>query len=415
MSIVPAQPAAPVKSAVAQASDAARAAIAAGQSLDTLPPPAGREAPGQQPPAPAAPALPGAPKPGEGQPAPKPAPPANETPEAKQAREAAEAAAAAAAAPAADPLRVEIPFGETDDETVVINAESPEMAEDLRELVEVAVTARGLAEENESLRTTVAQTEEMREYADADPIGFTLDMIGKDLNVAKNLVMFLLTQPSLYNSIKDELPKLSDPKEFKLLAGDARDARHTMTEQASERIETSRVVRQNLQDVQATVNAMLPETLTPQQRQVAYRDCLRDLKDFADSKELIVLPVHQIPTLLAQRLTALGIDPDEAAARATVSAARNGGAPRTPRTPRAFATPTPPARPAAPAPKRDGQAFVTSAAKKREAAAIPPAGAGSPSNNGGLQAPRDAAGKPLGIKETIAWHREQRKKGIRQW
>lgn len=425
--IVPNQPAAPVKSAVAEASDRARAAIASGQSLGDAAPAGGQAPPARVPPVPAGQVPPVAPKPGEGQPAPKPgeaAPPANETPEQKQAREAAAAAAAAAETPeakqareAAEALVVEIPMGETDDDTLVINAATPEMAENLREIVEIAVGAQALSEEVESLRGTVAQTEELREYADADPIGFTLDMIGTDLNRAKALTMYLLTQPSLYNAVKEDLAKLADPKEFKILAGDAREARHTMTEQASERIETSRVVRQNLQDVQATVNAMLPEDLTPAQRQVAYRDCLRDLKDFADSKELVVLPVHQIPAVLANRLAALGIDPEEATARATAAAARKGGSTPTPRFPRASAAPTrtPPARPAAPAPKKDGAAFVASAARKKDVAAIPNGGAGSPSNTGGLSAPRDAEGKPLGIKATLEWHRAQRAKGVRNW
>jgi hypothetical protein len=423
--IVPNQPAAPVKSAVAEASDRARADIAAGKTLGDAAPAGGQAPPARVPPVPAAGQQPPAPKPAEGQPA---VPPANETAEQKQAREAAAATAAAAAAAAETPeqkqareaaeaLVVEIPMGDSDEETLVINAATPEMAENLREIIEIATSAQALTEEVESLRTTAQQTEELREYADADPIGFTLDMLGKNLDTAKALTMYLLTQPSLYAAVKDDLAKLADPKEFKILAGDARDARHTMTEQANERIETSRVVRQNLQDVQATVNAMLPTDLTPAQRQVAYRDCLRDLKDYADSKELVVLPVHQIPAVLANRLSALGIDPEEATARATAAAARKGGSTPTPRFPRASAAPTrtPPARPAAPAPKKDGAAFVASAARKKDVAGIPNGGAGSPSNTGGLSAPRDAEGKPLGIKATLEWHRAQRAKGVRNW
>lgn len=408
-----AAPTGPAKSATTLASERARATIEAGQPIAATPPAApaappagGPAAPAAPAAAPAAPGTPAAPKAAEGQPAPKPGeqqPKAGEEP-------------APPAEGEENPLAVEIPLGDTDEETLVINAATPEMAQEIREIVEIAVEAKALSEENESLRTTVTQAEEMREYADADPIGFTLNMIGTDLNTAKALTMFLLTQPSLYAAVKDDLAKLADPMQFKVLASDARDTRYTMTEQANERIETSRVVRQNLQDVQATVNAMLPENLTPAQRQVAYRDCLRDLKDFADSKELVVLPVHQIPGLLAARLSALGIDPEEAAARATVAAARNGGPTRTPRLPRAAATPTPPARPAAvPAPKKDGSAFVASANKKREAAAIPPAGAGSPSNPGGLQAPRGPNGEKLGIKETLDWHRQRRAKGVRLW
>lgn len=415
---------APARSAVSEASDRARAAIAAGQPLGPAPTPAPGAAPaaGQAPPA--------------AQPAPVPAPapaaavpPAGETPEAKAAREAAAAAAAAPPAEetpeqiaereAAEALTIELPVGETDEDNILLKVDDPAVAEQIRGLVEQAVEGRAAIEEVESMRATVGQMEEMREYADADPVGFTLDMLGQNLQAAKALTLFLLTQPSLYNAVKADLPKLADPKEFRLLAADAREQRHTMTEQANDRIETSRAVRVNLSEVQHTVHAMLPEELTPVQRQQVFRDCLRDLKDYADSKDLIVLPVHQIPGLLAARLSALGVDPDAAAARAAVAVARKGGPtppsrallPQLPQSPAR----TTPRVPAVPATKKDGQAFVASAARKRDAGAIPTAGAGAPSTGSGLQVPRSADGKKLGINATIEWYRAQRAKGIRSW
>lgn len=417
----------PAPSAVQLASQRAREAIAtAGTAVATPPaaetpaPSAGHGAPAPVPPAPAA-----------GQPAPVPTPasgqqtpPATETPEEKAAREAAAAAAPATetdeerqAREASEALVVEIPIGETEDDHLVLTLDNAEHAEEVRRLVDMAIEGQEALEIVEQVRQTAAQHEELREYADADPIGFTLDMIGTDLERAKALTLFLLTQPSLYNAIKDDIAKLSDATQFRLVAADARETRHTMAEQANERIETSRVVRQNLQEIQNTVEAMLPQDLSPAQRQVAYRDCLRDLKEYADSKDLLVLPVHEIPTVLRHRLTALGLDPEAAAARAVVATARNGGPTSTPRLPRAAApvTRTPPARPVAPAAKKDGAAFVASAARRRDAAAIPGAGAGSPTNGGGVQAPRDKDGKPLGIKDTLAWHRAQRAKGVRLW
>lgn len=430
---------APVKSATEIASDEARARIAAGGSA--LPPgpgqprvapgnPAGGQfapstvkpivepgaaaAPAGGPAAPAAPVAPGAAA---------PLPPENETPEAKQAREAAEAAAAAgeetpeqiAAREAEEALTIALPFeAEGDEDAPTITADTPETAAMLAQLVEEATQGRESAIVLEHAQQQVTQINELREYASVDPIGFTVDMLGKDVEKAEHLALFLLTQPTMFERVKTKLQKLvTDPNEIRVMGSELRAKRAEMKDQATEQIQTSRAINENLRDVQATVASLFPSELTEAQRRVAFRDCLRDLQEYADQQGLVTLPIQNIPALLADRLSALGIDPEAAASRAAVAVARRGKTP----TARA-AIPAVPRRPAAPAApptgKRDGKTFVAGAVK-RKAAAMPGAGAGAPSSAAALFSVKKPDGSTMSTAEAVAAHRERLAKGIRSY
>lgn len=423
------------RSATEIASQEARARIAAGGSaLPPGPGPARNAANGQfveptvkpvvEPAAAVAPAA--------GQPAPvapaapaqgAAAPPANETPEAKLARETAEAAAAAAAETpeakaereAQEALTIELPFEvEEGQEPLAITADSPETAAALAELVAEAVSGREAAVVIENAQRQLQQHEEVREYAGVDPVGFTINMIGKDIEQAKHVLLFLATQPTLFEQVKADLQKLvTDPNHLKVLGADMRDKRATMRQAGEEQIATSRAVRQNLSDLQTTVAAMLPSDMPDAQRRIAFVDCMRDLQEFADSQNMMTLPVNQVPDALRNRLTALGVDLEEAAARAAVAAARRGGTKPSARA----AIPAAPRRPAAPAKPtapRNGAAFVAGSVKRKQAAA-PGAGAGAPSGAAPLELPRNADGTVMSSAQAVAWHRARVAKGQRSW
>lgn len=356
--------------------------------------------------APGSPNVPGAP--GATQ-----TPPENETPEAKTAREAAEAAAAAAAATGAvDPLRVELPFTlEGSDEPLSLTADSPETAAALQQVIEDAMSGRESAVLLEQASAQLRETEELREYAGVDPIGFTIDMLDRDVEKAELLTKFMLTQPSVFERLKPVLAKLvgaTGADEMRALRGDVADQRRTAETAATSALETNRAVRSNVDDIRNSVIAMLPADMSQAQKQIAFRDCIRDLKDYADSKNLLTLPVHQISSLLTDRLTALGIDPAEAASRAAVAAARRGGSTTTGRgaipAPAARRT-APPAKPVAAQP--NGATFVQSATRRASVAAIPSGGAGSPGGASPLAPPRKADGTAMSTAETIQWHRNR--------
>lgn len=427
------QTGAPVKSATEMASEAARASIAANGSA--IPPthpstqqprvgaghPAGGQfvqstvanvpepvAPAGGQPAPVAPvapangaAAPAPAKPAEGQPA---AEEVVETPEEIAAREAAEALTVA--------LPIEVEEGE---EPIAITADSPETAAALQELVDQAVSGREANVLLENAQAQVQQINELREYASIDPVGFATDMIGGDVEKAEHLVLFLATQPTLFERLKPKLQKLvTDANELRVLGADVRAKRHELREEATTHIQTQRAIDANLRDIQATVAAMLPSTMPEAARRVAFNDCLRDLQEYAESNRLVTLPVQYVPEALRARLTALGLDPEEAASRAAVAAARKGGSKPSAR----VAAPAAPRRPAAPAvaptTPRNGASFVAGAAK-RKATAMPGAGAGAPSGASPLELPRNADGSVMSSAQAVAWHRARLAKGQRAY
>lgn len=420
---------APVKSATEMASEAARASIAAnGTAIPPVAPPLARnaangqfvpptvrEVPGGQPAvAPPAGQAPAAPVPPTG--AAAPLPPENETPEAKQAREAAEAAAAPPADDD-DALTIALPIEvEEGQEPITITADSPETAAALQELVERAVTGRESSVLLESAQAQINQINELREYASIDPVGFATDMIGNDVEKAEHLVLFLATQPTLFERLKPKLQKLvTDANELRVVNADVRAKRHEFKEQATQHIQQQRAIDSNLRDIQQTVAAMLPSDMPEAARRVAFMDCLRDLQEYADSNQLMTLPVQYVPEALRARLSALGIDPEEAASRAAVASARRGGSKPSAR----VAAPAAPRRPAAPpavpsTTPRNGASFVAGAAK-RKAAAMPGAGAGAPSGGNALELPRNPDGSVMSGAQAVAWHRARLAKGQRSY
>lgn len=391
------------RSAVEQASQAARERLAAtGSAL----PPEG---------APAAPAAPAA-KPGEparasdGTFAPK-LPEEIERENAEKARLAAEAAARGEAPPpegeqVADEKIVEIPVA--DGEPLKIEFDDPAVAEQVREKFEIAAEAERIQTEAQRQLDDVLA---VREAVNVDPVGFVLNEIGRQPAAVEHLVMSLLTSPE-HKAILDKVAKIaSDPNELRIVAAEQKSARGEYREQAQNAIVEQRAVSQNLQDVKTVLTALVPRTMTPEAQRVAYADMARDLQLYAERHDLLTIPPQDIPLVLRNRLAALGIEPMDAAQKATeaMSRRRTGkGAPRgnvaRPAAKGAAAAP--------PAPSKNGSAFVASA-ESRKAAVIPAAGAGSPGGGSDLTPPRNPDGSPMSIEQTIAFHRGRLNKGVR--
>lgn len=427
----PPAPAGPVPSNVEQASAAARALIAqngtiltpeqprvaagtpaggqfaqpfvkeVGREIDPNSPDAnipknGAPPAGQQPPA-----APTPPVDGQQPPAPPVAPDPAETAEEIAAREAEEAAA----------LRVLLPGREGDEEYEFV-VDKPEAAERLRQLKNGYVRGNEVKAREAAAEQAVAEVEQVRVSMQVDPVGFVLDEIGSSPAALDHLALAILTQPETWKRLQPMLAKLvSDPLELRTVAAEQRAARAEYRDTAAARITEDRAVQANLREVQATCAAMLPTDLPPEQQKVIYQNMLRDLGAYAERHRLLTIPVHEIPVLVARQLTAIGVDPVEAAKRAAQvpagsARAPNGAPPRRP-----APTSAAPA-PSAPAAKPSGQQFKASA-ERRAAATIPSGGAGSPSSADGLTPPRNADGTPMSTEQTVAWHRARLARGIK--
>lgn len=420
--VVTPQTGAPVKPmGVAAASEAARQAIAARGTA--LPPDAGAPsapapAPGEQrqvpepgqprasdgtfgrplpadPNAPAAPADPNA-APTDGQAAPTDDEPADDA--------------------AARVVPIELPDGNALD----LDVGDPVVADVIRGHIETAREAEAIRTESERVIDEVAQ---IRESIAIDPVGFALRELAESPRGQEHLALSLVTQPELFERLKPTLEAmLADPAKLELARAQQQAARVQFAEQARHEVAEQRAVRENLRDVQQTCAAIArlivgPDGVADEARQTtAYNDMLRDLMAYAEKANVLTIEPDYIPAILARRLEALGLNPVEAAQRATEARGRRAPA----RPPRRTVSATPRVAPGQtgaplpPAPRRapNGEQFVEST-NRRSAVAIPSAGAGSPNVGPDIVPPTKADGSKMNVAETVAWHREQIAKGKR--
>lgn len=448
----PAAPVGPAKSAVEIATDAARARVQAGAPIvpasDPRPGDVVRE-PGQpRQPAPAAPPVAGQPAPAAvppvaGAPAPVVPPVAPvaaeevvETPEQKTAREAAEAVAAERQRRLDAGETLEIPADETPEQktareaaertVTLVGRNNEEFVLELpdgtpKEVVDVVRQYRNGFMRGEEVRQATEELSQRESSLSAKLDEFELDPVahlmaiaaeepsvrlkdGREINLLEHTVLALMTEPALFARLQPKIEAmLGDEKELRTVRAESEAARLALREEMREVAGQRKEVAENLRDVRATVMAIVPSTANEQQAQLIYRDCMRDLQEYAIRNKFRTIPPKDIPAILATRLTAHGINPVEAATRAAESASRRTTGPKRAAAPAAAAPGVPVARPAA-AP--GGQKFVASVQKKATVAAIPPGGAGSPGAQP-LTPPKNADGTPMSIEQRSQWHRDR--------
>jgi hypothetical protein len=304
--------------------------------------------------------------------------------------------------------RVTVKLG--DDEIDVEFAE-PEVAERMRELAATASQAEAIeAQSKKAIEEMLA----VREAFQVDPVGFMYGEIKDNPAAQDHLILSLLTDPEVYKRLGPVIQKLGDPTEFRTVAAEQKAARGEYRQQAEERIVETRAVQKNLQDVQRALSAILPTDMTPDQQRVLYNDMLRDVKQYADRYDLLTINIDDIPVVLGRRLSANGIDPVAAAKLVTEAVARapRRGAVPTRKAVAATTTGTGTARVPAAA---TGSSFVASAERRRAVAAVPGAGAGSPTTVADLTPPRNPDGSKMTIAQATAWHRERLGKGVKSY
>lgn len=311
--------------------------------------------------------------------------------------------------------------GRNEGDDIEMEAETPEAAERLRQLVNGYMRGNEVRQAAEAIIRQQEDIDHEAMVAALDPGGFMLAAAqdgaeielpdGTKIPVTDHVVMFLLSQPEVWDRIGDAVLRLEDPQERRAVRGDQTSIRNEQTRRLTDEAQTRGQVRQNFSDVQSTLGALLPPDMDPHQQELLYGDCLRDLKEHADRYNLRTLPINEIPVILARRLSAYGVNPVEAAARASESAQRRGRA--ADRRPAPGARTSRSAAPAPKAPAPRGEQFVASQRTKARVS-TPAGGAGSPQASGPVTAPRKADGSKMSIEETIAWHRGEVKKGVKR-
>lgn len=297
--------------------------------------------------------------------------------------------------------------GRRDGEEVEIAAPDKETAERLRQWVNSAQRV----DEVESLRDDAVamrrEVEEFQEMLATDPAGVVAQGLEGNPEAQRHLAMYLLTRPEIWASVKQTVMQLDDPERFEFVQAKVELERHTLADEFRSVAEENRAVDQNLRDVQSAVASIIPPEVGEATRTQFFRDALRDIAAYADRHGRLTIDVRDIPLIIAERLSASGIDPLQAASQIA-------GSNRNTRRNRSTENRTAPVSPAqrsattaAPKPpQRTGAQMVQGARRRVVASAIPGGGAGAQGNVTD-KPPFDPSLGTSATEQAIAWHRKR--------
>ena len=261
-----------------------------------------------------------------------------------------------------------------------IALDSKETADLLRQTLKGAMRR----EEFEQAVAEVRQREEQAEMQVAQLIIDPVRTVQETLTPEQTdlLLLTLLTDDTIYQRVSERLPDLLDDTGRKLLRADVREQYVDQRDTARQQLEQRRQVNRNLKETVTALEAIVPEHLTNAQRDIFLRDAKRELSVVCRKHNIRLLDPLQIPAALQERLTAYGVDPQQAAE--TIAATLYGrGKPSAAAATRAAAAPAlASASPRATATPRTGARTVTelraSHSRREAAAATAGAGVGTP-------------------------------------
>ncbi len=304
--------------------------------------------------------------------------------------------------------------GRRDGEEVEIAAPDKETAERLRQWVNSAQRVGQVDEMREDAVAMRREVEEFQEMLATDPAGVVAQGLEGNPEAQRHLAMYLLTRPEIWESVKNTVMSLDDPERFEFVQAKVELERHTLADEFRTVAEENRAVDQNLRDVQSAVASIIPPEVGEATRTQFFRDALRDIAAYADRHGRLTIDVRDIPLIIAQRLSASGIDPVQAASQIAGS---NRTTRRNRSTENRTATVAPAQRSASQAapkpPQRTGAQMVQGARRRVVASAIPGGGAGA-QGNVTEKPPFDPSLGTSATEQAIAWHRKRSAQGVRR-
>lgn len=302
--------------------------------------------------------------------------PANETPEQKQAREdvelirstetpeetaarEAQEAATAAGTEGDAALRASLPAVADGQDPLDIEFGDPESAERVRELSAGYVRgkqARAIYDGAQALRD---DAENMTYAVEADPGGFVSSVIQHPADM-DHLLKYLATRPGVLERNAEYLAGLIEKPDAiegqsAILEAERIKRRDVVSGQVAIKKEVNANARKIVGTLDTTLDTVMPDGWSADQKAAFREDCLTDIRAFAREKQLRTVDLRVVPGIVQGRLKRYGVSPRSAGAPAAV--------PKTPVVPVA--------------PEVTADALVKARARRAAAGGAPP-GAGSP-------------------------------------
>lgn len=275
----------------------------------------------------------------------------------------------------ADPaFEVELPgMDERGEQPITLTAPDQESYDRLNRLNNEAQVGREFRGREKDLDARHTELEQVEDMIQIDPVGFVSQFLPGEYHA--DIALQLLMEPNILAAVEDRLQArpepislsdvLTDPGSLRLLQAETARDRLTQVRQFEQRVQGRRAEAERFNSLKQAVTDLIPETVTGRQRDLLYRDALRDLHDRQTRNRqhnAAPLGVKDIPFVLRERFAAHGID--VFAAQAPAKKDGNGAGPAA-------------GKKRAPA-SRTGAEYTAARTARRTAAAAAPAGAGAP-------------------------------------
>lgn len=280
-----------------------------------------------------------------------------------------------------------LPGRHPDDPDIEIEVDDPAVAERINQLRNGFMRGEQIRAATAELQGAQDELYKIEEHFTYDPAGFVLENVEADQRAT--VALGLLVDPGVWKALEKTVIKLlDDPGELRTLQAETKAARLETRDELKKSAATRATQNENAAELRDAIDLIIPDTMSAAQRERLTKDIVRDTVDHIASHNLTVLKPKDLPTVLAERLEANGIDPLEAR-KALLAGKRNQGEVST-------------KKKVQPKPK-SGKQLVKASAKRKKVAAAP--------GSGKKTAPTQTKKLPAGqtIQERVA---EVRKRGL---
>ena len=253
---------------------------------------------------------------------------------------------------------VMLPGREPDSEDVEIEVDDEETAERLNQMRNGFMRGEAVRKREGELQVVQNELQGISEAFETDPAGFVMEYV-EEKNLPQT-ALALLVHPGVWEKLEPVVDKLiGDPKELRTLQAEAKAQRLETVQELTKSRDARAEQAKNGQQLKDALDLIVPETLEGNKRSVLIQDLTRDVVEHIDRNKLQTLEVKDLPTIVAARLEANGIDP-LAARKAIKDGARSRGKLSTKKGPKKK--------------PKSGKELVKASAKRKSVAAAPGAG-----------------------------------------
>jgi hypothetical protein len=264
---------------------------------------------------------------------------------------------------------VEIPGRRAGDEPVKVTFEDEETAERVRQAVRGGLRRDELNKATEALGRQRDELDLIEQHLDLDPIGFLVERVKPELQV--ELARHLLTVPEVLDAVTKDFEDMQDPDKLARVQAERSRDRTKRSGEVEREMRSIANAKEQGRQIRMTVEAITPADMPEDEAGMFRDDCLTDIRNWAIANPAVSrLRPEEVITILDRRLRHYGLSPESAlAGLSSGQPLRRGTAARK--------TPAAPAIPDEKTARTTGATLKQASQTRRDAAAVPGAGAGA--------------------------------------